>query len=332
MRTRVRRLAGTAALVASLVLSSPAARASDNLDAGIRELTQQIAAQMQKLGRKRLAVVDFGSLDGRVTDLGRFVAEELSADLVLSGSDLRVLDRQNLSKIIQEQKLSVVGVTQPGAVQKLGQLAGADLLVAGTTVNLGDSVRITAKVLSTATADIVGAAQATVPIDDTVARMLGDGTPAAVPLTAKAPPGVGPSTPLADAHIASFVPDGYRFTYITKPVAVSGRQLGGGLLVFPANGRVQVVYDLAGQFDGFSAVIGVPDSTPPSMRAVFRVYADGTLVYPGRTFRAGDPPAALRVPLRGARAMTLEVEAQGIPDHGTGAATALWGEPTLAAH
>ena len=330
MTGRVLRFAGATAIVVLLVLPSPRARAADSLDAGIQELAQQIVPQVQKLGRKRLAVIDFGSLDGHVNDLGRFVAEELSTALVLSGGDLRVLDRQDLSKIIEEQKLSVVGVTQPGAVQKLGQLAGADVLVTGSTVNLGDSVRITAKVLSTATADIVGAAQTTVPFDDAVARMLGDGAPPAVPLTAKIPPPAGRSeTPLADARVASLVPDGYRFSYVTKAVTIAGRLLGGGLLVFPTEGRVQVVYDLDGQYDEFDAVIGVPDGTAPSVQATFRVYADGTLVYPGRTFRAGDPAVALRVPLKRARALTLEVETQGIPGGGSTPATALWGEPKL---
>ena len=210
MRGRVLRFAGATAIVVLLVLPSPRARAADSLDAGIQELAQQIVPQVQKLGRKRLAVIDFGSLDGHVNDLGRFVAEELSAALVLSGGDLRVLDRQDLSKIIEEQKLSVVGVTQPGAVQKLGQLAGADVLVTGSTVNLGDSVRITAKVLSTATADIVGAAQkTTVPFDDAVARMLGDGAPPAVPLRPREiPPRDAPRPRSRDAaRVASLVPD-----------------------------------------------------------------------------------------------------------------------------
>ncbi len=328
MRGRVLRVAGTTAIVLLLVLPSPMARAADSLDAGIQELAAQIVPQVQKLGRKRLAVVDFGSLDGRVNDLGRFVAEELSTALVLSGGDLRVLDRQDLSKIIEEQKLMVVGVTQPGAVQKLGQLAGADVLVTGTTVNLGDSVRITAKVLSTATADIVGAAQTTVPVDDAVARMLGDGA-AAVPLSAKVPPAERAVTPLGDARVASLVPDGYRFSYVTKAVAIAGRLLGGGLLVFPTEGRVQVVYDLDAQYDEFDAVIGVPDGTAPTVAATFRVYADGTLVYPGHTFRAGDPAVALRVPLKRARALTLEVETHGMPGGGSAGATACWGEPKL---
>jgi len=125
------------------------------------------------------------------------------------------------------------------------------------------------------------------------------------------------------------VPDGYRFSYVTKAVAIAGRLLGGGLLVFPTDGRVQVVYDLGAQYDEFDAVIGVPDGSAPSVQATFRVYADGTLVYPGHTFRVGDPAVALRVPLKRARALTLEVETQGIPDGGSYGAIALWGEPKL---
>lgn len=171
-----RRCLLVASLVA-LVLTTTASGvlAASSLDDGVKRLSSAITPQVRKLGGKRVAVVDFSDLQGRVTELGRFVAEELSASLALAGGGIRVVDRQHLARIIQEQKLAIYGVTDPRAVKRLGQLAGADVLVVGSVTDLGDQVRITAKILSAATADIVGAGQTSVPKDSVVERLLGRG-------------------------------------------------------------------------------------------------------------------------------------------------------------
>jgi TolB-like protein len=328
-RHRVLRLLVIIPFVASLVMPASIARAAGDLDEGIQDLTQQIVPQVQRLGKKRLAVTDFADLDGQVSDLGRFVAEELSAGLVLSGQGLRVVDRQHLSKIIEEQKLSATGVTEPGAVQKLGQLAGAEVIVAGSVVDMGEWIRIIAKILSTTTGEIIGAAETTVPDDAAVHRILGQN--GSVRPVAAAPPHAGGRilTPLGEVRVLSAAPDGYRFSYVSKLIPVAGRVVRGGLLVFPLNGQTRLAYDLENQYDEFDATVGVPDATTPSVQVIFRVYADGALIYPGHSFRAGDASVPVRVVVRGVRTLMLEVDGTGIPEAGPYLAYALWGEPGL---
>src|SRR3990172_273574 len=114
---RKRALAGlTTLIMLALVLPVSELFGANSLDEGIRELAKGIVPHARKLGQKRIAVVDFADLNGRVTVLGRFIAEELSASLVLAGAGIRVLDRQHLARIIQEQKLAIYGVTDPQAV------------------------------------------------------------------------------------------------------------------------------------------------------------------------------------------------------------------------
>jgi TolB-like protein len=326
------------ALLGSLAQPPALYAQSGSLDDGIRDLTKQIVPQVQKLGKKRVAVVDFAELDGQVTDLGRYLAEELSASLVLADGTLRIVDRQHLARIIAEQKLSVTGVTEPGTVQRLGELAGADVLVTGSIVGLGDRVKITAKLLSASTAQIVGAAETTVPDDGdvrTLAPNLQHGTVAAAPspLTPApvlTPPGrrPGPAT-LADLTSIAGEPDLYDFTYMSKPITVAGQVLHGGLVVFPSDGHANVTYDLGGRYDRFTAVIGVPDATPANVRMVFRVFVDGQVAVPGRALGAGDPPVPVTVNVTGAKTLLLDVEADGVPSSGQTVVSALWGEPRL---
>jgi TolB-like protein len=311
------------------------------LDDGIHDLTAQIVPQVQKLGKKRVAVVDFAQLDGQVSDLGRYLAEELSTGLVLADPSLHVVDRQHLARIIAEQKLSVSGVTEPGNAQRLGQLAGAEVLVTGSIIGLDDRVRITAKLLSAATAQIVGAAQTTVPDDGDIRTLAPNlvrgqtpgGPPHAAPPALPAGPG---GATLADVPAVAGEPDLYDFSYVTKAMSVGGRTLRGGLVVFPSNGHANVTYDLGGRFDSFAAAIGVPDAAPASVRIVFRAFLDGQVAFPGRALRAGDAPVPVTIAVTGARMLLLDVEADGVPPAGdlgpAGERTvvsALWGEPRL---
>jgi type II secretory pathway predicted ATPase ExeA len=62
-----------AILSAALLLSQPT-RAYEQ---EVKQLSAQMAEAIAKSGKKTVAVVDFTDLQGNVTELGRFLAEEL---------------------------------------------------------------------------------------------------------------------------------------------------------------------------------------------------------------------------------------------------------------
>jgi hypothetical protein len=120
-------------------------------------------------------------LQGCVTELGRFVAEELSASLAESGKGIQIVDRTNLRVILQENKLAATGIIDPSTARRLGQLAGVDSLITGTLTPFGDSVRVAVKVIDSATAKIIAAARGdiarTKAIDDLLSRGVTGGCP-----------------------------------------------------------------------------------------------------------------------------------------------------------
>lgn len=113
----------------------------------------------QKQQIRTIAVLDFTDLQGTVTELGRFLAEELSADLVIGQKQFDVIDRANLKRLLDENKLSRSGLVSPEAIKRLGKMAGADALVTGMVTPMGNSLRVSARIINTETARIVGAAQ-----------------------------------------------------------------------------------------------------------------------------------------------------------------------------
>jgi TolB-like protein len=171
--------------------ATPAAGYQREVQAAADTLGEKLAGA----GKRSVAVVDFTDLQGEVTELGRFLAEEMSVALASSSRPLEVVDRTHLKTLIQEHKLSATGLIDPATAKKLGQIAGVDALVTGTLTPFGDTVRLTLKVLDTSTARIVAATTAeiakTKAIEELVAQGVGDiGLPAESDKRLPAPAGL----------------------------------------------------------------------------------------------------------------------------------------------
>lgn len=142
-------------------------------DAEMVKMAKAIEASFdQKQQVKTIAVLDFTDLQGTVTELGKFLAEELSADLVMGQKQFDVIDRANLKRLLDENKLSRSGLVDPEAIKRLGKMAGADALVTGTVTPLGNTLRVSARIINTETARIVGAAQVNVDKTPEISELL----------------------------------------------------------------------------------------------------------------------------------------------------------------
>jgi len=104
----------------------------------IKNLSSTMAESIAKEGKKSIAVADFTDLQGNITELGRFLAEEFSVALAGAGKGFEVVDRTHLKTLIQEHKLSATGLIDPSIAKKLGQIAGVDALITGTITPFGD--------------------------------------------------------------------------------------------------------------------------------------------------------------------------------------------------
>jgi len=117
-------------------------------------------------------VIDFTDLEGGSSELGKYIAEQLTVNLVLAKQDFSVLDRANLKSILAEHKLTATGLIDPDNAKKLGMFAGVDALILGTIIPKGQNINLTAKIITTDTAEIIGAARAGFKKDEAVQELL----------------------------------------------------------------------------------------------------------------------------------------------------------------
>jgi TolB-like protein len=143
-----------AAIFLSLLVSS-----AWGYEKEIEQLSSQLAEKIAGKGKKTVAVVDFTDLEGNVTQLDQFIAEEFSVALAGTDKGFRVIDRTRLKSIIKENKFAATGLIDPATASKLGKIAGVDALVTGTLTPFGDTVHLTVKVLDSDTADVIDSAK-----------------------------------------------------------------------------------------------------------------------------------------------------------------------------
>jgi TolB-like protein len=159
-----------AVLAVFVCVCSTAALAQD-----MRPASAALAVKIAASGRKTVAVVDFTDLQGCVTELGRYMAEDVSVALLDNAKGFEVIDRTNLKILMQEHKLTSSGIIDPATARKLGQIAGVGALVTGTIAPRSDNIHVSVKVLDTETAKMLGGVTAEIPRTKTVEELLAKG-------------------------------------------------------------------------------------------------------------------------------------------------------------
>lgn len=145
---------------------------AQDMDTELANLTEKLATAIKDQGKKKIAVIDFTDLAGGTSELGKYIAEQMNVDFVMTKRDFSVLDRANLKSILAEHKLTSKGLIDPDNAKKLGMFAGVDALVLGTIIPKGQNISLTAKIITTDTAEIVGAGRAQFKTDPNVQQLM----------------------------------------------------------------------------------------------------------------------------------------------------------------
>lgn len=145
--------------------------AQATLDQRVSELSKQISDGLTENQKRTIAVVEFGDLEGQVTNFGRFVAEELITRLYQT-KKFKVIERQLLNKVVAEQKLSLTGMIDQTSAQKLGKLLGVDAIASGTVTDLGKTLRVNARLIDTSTGEIFAVAATEIAKDESVLTLI----------------------------------------------------------------------------------------------------------------------------------------------------------------
>jgi TolB-like protein len=115
-----------------------------------------------RLSGMTVAVFDFPDLEGRVSNLSRLVSEEFTTGLVQHvASGGAVVERRQVDQVLAELELQKTDLTAE-EVSRAGRQLGADAIVTGTTVVLGQQIVINVRAVDVARGRVLAAARVTV--------------------------------------------------------------------------------------------------------------------------------------------------------------------------
>jgi TolB-like protein len=170
----MRHLLGVAITVGILLLVSQGEPVSAQkvMTDGIKDLATQIATNVAKEQKRRIAVLPFRELDGKPTVLGTYISEELVTDLFTIGG-LSIVERSMLDRLLGEIRLSQTGLIDPDTAKRLGKIAGVDAIVTGTITDLQSYVALNCRLIDAQTGNIFSAAQTKIVKDDDLRKIMG---------------------------------------------------------------------------------------------------------------------------------------------------------------
>ncbi|MBC8457285.1 MAG: hypothetical protein H8D67_04730 [Deltaproteobacteria bacterium] len=117
-------------------------------------------AAFSTVTRMKIAVAELIARDNQRTALGMLLSEMLMTKLSQEHK-FQVIARSKLKQSLQKLGFSTADLLAPDAVQKVGQVAGADVVIIGTVWELGDRVDVTIRLIDTQTGDIITSAHTT---------------------------------------------------------------------------------------------------------------------------------------------------------------------------
>ena len=192
-QTTARRHRGLVTLVAMFALATIAPARAFGQD--MTPTATRLAPLITASAKTSVAVVDFTDLQMQVTELGRFLAEEFQGALVNAAKGFRVVDRTHLKAILQEHRLAASGIIDPQTARQLGKIAGVQALVTGNITPLGDTIRVSIKVLDAETATVIAMTMMDVPRTEAMIVLVKQGLGTSSTGGGSAPPPKGTATP-----------------------------------------------------------------------------------------------------------------------------------------
>ncbi|HOV89610.1 MAG TPA: CsgG/HfaB family protein [Syntrophorhabdaceae bacterium] len=126
----------------------------------MNDLASYIASNMDKIGRKRVAIVDFNDQYGKPMELGKYISDELSLFLRRQAKGFEVLERAQLKTILSQNRITIGDPYDPAVVKKLGQIARVGAIVTGSIRVFHDTIRVEINIINTYLANVIGSTKA----------------------------------------------------------------------------------------------------------------------------------------------------------------------------
>jgi TolB-like protein len=158
-----------------LTVPALSAQNATNIDTALQNATNYVTGVVPEGSKTAILNVDSGS-----AALSDYILEELSA-LLVNSRKLIVVERKELDLIRQEENFQLSGEVNDETAQRIGYKLGAQTIISGSIVPVGNQYRLRIRALEVETAMILGVFTADVREDRVLTGLLKEGGPPTSP-------------------------------------------------------------------------------------------------------------------------------------------------------
>lgn len=166
-------------ILAIILVITAVPAAANSLDQAVStivtELTADLFMEIPRDEDYKIAVADFLNQNNQKTQLSNFISENITITLINeSDQNIKVLERQRLNSVLEEQDRMTSGVLKQETSEKIGELLGADSIIIGKYYNIKKEIHLIAKLVSIETGYIHSAVKLVLDKDEVISSMLGE--------------------------------------------------------------------------------------------------------------------------------------------------------------
>ncbi|MCG3205993.1 MAG: hypothetical protein KCHDKBKB_02719 [Elusimicrobia bacterium] len=128
----------------------------------LRKVAKDFHKKTRSMKSPRVAILSFPYHNGKVSSGSSILSERLTTYMAETRG-VRVIERNLLKKILEEQHLSDSGVVDSSSAKKIGKVLDVDLIITGTLIDLeSEQTELNARVLRSDTGEVLAANRAVV--------------------------------------------------------------------------------------------------------------------------------------------------------------------------
>lgn len=117
-------------------------------------IANRTAVVVSRLPQSTLLVLPLPYADGVPSAEGALLGERIVT--ALSSLDgVRLVERAQLDRVLEEQRLSASGLVNPASAVRVGQLLGAAAILSGTVTDLGENLEVHTRITATETGEVL---------------------------------------------------------------------------------------------------------------------------------------------------------------------------------
>ncbi len=248
---------------------------AQTLDVQLNNLTNQMVKSFTQERKSKIAIMEFPDLHGTISEFGKFIPEELTTRLFMTRR-FEVLERQLLNKILEEQNLGISGLLDASSAAQIGKLLGVDAIVTGTVTDMGNMIRINARMIATETAGVFAVASVSIEKEPHIVAMMNRTSPSGTPPSAEhsrptavddpvSPPPPGPQRPAA---ITKTMVEDFEFEIISTALTTDNRAIFEVMVTNKTNRDKELAFTSSTKFfDNFGYEYGNPVRSLGSKRS-----------------------------------------------------------------